>query len=132
MGGRVKTLHPKIHAGILSVRGNKKHRIDLLKNNFKEIDLVVVNFYPFKNNNFNKTIQNIDIGGPALVRAAAKNFNDVIVIANPKNYNQRKDGTPLGRLQVPNDLAQAFLFAASGNASMITGSMITVDGGAAL
>jgi len=53
-------------------------------------------------------------------------------IANPKNYNQRKDGTPLGRLQVPNDLAQAFLFAASGNASMITGSMITVDGGAAL
>ena len=87
LGGRVKTLHPKIHAGILSVRGNKKHRIDLLKNNFKEIDLVVVNFYPFKNNNFNKTIQNIDIGGPALVRAAAKNFNDVIVIANPKNYS---------------------------------------------
>jgi len=89
--GRVKTLHPKIHAGILNVRNNKKHRLDLIKNNFKEIDLVIVNFYPFENvvkkkNNFKSIIENIDIGGPTLVRAAAKNFNDVLVITNPRNY----------------------------------------------
>ena len=47
LGGRVKTLHPKIHAGILNIRNNKNHRLDLIKNNFKEIDLVIVNFYPF-------------------------------------------------------------------------------------
>jgi len=49
LGGRVKTLHPKIHAGILNIRNNKNHRLDLIKNNFKEIDLVIVNFYPFEN-----------------------------------------------------------------------------------
>ena len=48
LGGRVKTLHPKIHAGILNIRNNKNHRLDLIKNNFKEIDLVIVNFYPFE------------------------------------------------------------------------------------
>jgi len=89
--GRVKTLHPKIHAGILNIRSNKKHKLDLAKNNFEEIDLVIVNFYPFENSitkniNFKNIIENIDIGGPALVRAAAKNFNDVLVITNPENY----------------------------------------------
>ena len=49
LGGRVKTLHPKIHAGILNIRSNKNHRLDLVKNNFKEIDLIIVNFYPFEN-----------------------------------------------------------------------------------
>jgi len=93
LDGRVKTLHPKIHAGILNIRNNKNHRFDLNKNNFKEIDLVIVNFYPFenvikKNNNFKSIIENIDIGGPTLARAAAKNFNDVLIIANPKNYVQ--------------------------------------------
>ena len=91
LGGRVKTLHPKVHAGILSIRNNKNHRLDLTKNNFKEIDLVIVNFYPFENlikkkNNFKSTIENIDIGGPALIRAAAKNFDDVLVITSPKSY----------------------------------------------
>jgi len=91
LGGRVKTLHPKIHAGILNIRNNKNHKLDLIKNNFKEIDLVIVNFYPFenvikKNNNFKSIIENIDIGGPTLVRAAAKNFDDVLVITNPRNY----------------------------------------------
>ena len=89
LGGRVKTLHPKVHAGILSIRNNKNHRLDLTKNNFKEIDLVIVNFYPFenvikKNNNFKSIIENIDIGGPALIRAAAKNFDDVLVITSQK------------------------------------------------
>jgi len=91
LGGRVKTLHPKIHAGILNVRSNRNHKLDLIKNNFKEIDLIIVNFYPFenvikKNNNFKSIIENIDIGGPTLVRAAAKNFDDVLVVTNPKNY----------------------------------------------
>ena len=93
LNGRVKTLHPKIHAGILSIRNKKSDMKDLKKNNFQEIDLVVVNFYPFEKildttNNYNKIIENIDIGGPTLVRAAAKNYNDVAVITG---INQYKD-----------------------------------------
>jgi len=90
LDGRVKTLHPKIHAGILNIRNKKKHKIDLIKNKFKEIDLVIVNFYPFEKSikkNFNESIENIDIGGPTLVRAAAKNFKYVTSITNPQNYN---------------------------------------------
>jgi len=91
LNGRVKTLHPKIHAGILSIRGNKSHTEDLKKYNFEKIDLVIVNFYPFEKtlsstNNNKKIIENIDIGGPAMVRAAAKNYSDVTVITNPKQY----------------------------------------------
>jgi len=93
LDGRVKTLHPKIHAGILSRRNNKTHKKDLKKYKFKEIDLVIVNFYNFKNtlnltNKHNKIIESIDIGGPALVRAAAKNYNDVAVISNLKQYDE--------------------------------------------
>ncbi len=93
LGGRVKTLHPKIHAGILSVRGNKSHKADLKKNNFQEIDLVIVNFYPFektleKTNNHKKIVENIDVGGPTMVRAAAKNYNDVTVITSTNQYKQ--------------------------------------------
>jgi phosphoribosylaminoimidazolecarboxamide formyltransferase/IMP cyclohydrolase len=91
LGGRVKTLHPKIHAGILSVRKNKSHFKDIKKNNFEEIDLVIVNFYPFEKtlentNNHNKIIENIDVGGPTMVRAAAKNYTDVTVITNSDYY----------------------------------------------
>ena len=87
LGGRVKTLHSKIHAGILCKRNNKSHRNDLKNNNFEEIDLVIVNFYPFEKtlnqtNNHLKIIENIDIGGPTMVRAAAKNYNDVTVITS--------------------------------------------------
>ncbi len=90
--GRVKTLHPKIHGGILSKRNNKFHKKDLLKNNFPEIDLVIVNFYPFektldKINSHSKIIENIDVGGPTLVRAAAKNYNDVVVITELDQYD---------------------------------------------
>ena len=91
LNGRVKTLHPKIHAGILNKRNNKSHLNDLKKNNFENIDLVIVNFYPFENilnttKNHNKIIENIDIGGPTMVRAAAKNYNDVTVITSPEQY----------------------------------------------
>ena len=93
LGGRVKTLHPKIHAGILNKRSNKSHQKDLKNNNFENIDLVIVNFYPFsqtlKNtNNQNKIIENIDIGGPTMVRAAAKNFNDVTIITSTNQYSE--------------------------------------------
>ena len=93
LDGRVKTLHPKIHAGILNKRNNKKHLKDIKKNNFENIDLVICNFYPFektleKTKNENKIIENIDIGGPTLVRAAAKNFNDVTIITSPEQYTE--------------------------------------------
>ena len=93
LGGRVKTLHPKIHAGILSKRNNKTHKNDLKKNNFEEIDLVIVNFYPFektlkKTANHLKIIENIDIGGPTMVRAAAKNYNDVTIITSSMQYKE--------------------------------------------
>ena len=93
LGGRVKTLHPKIHAGILCKRNNKSHNIDLKNNNFEKIDLVIVNFYPFEktleqSNNHLKIIENIDIGGPAMVRSAAKNYNDVTVITSLGQYNE--------------------------------------------
>ena len=94
--GRVKTLHPKIHAGILNKRKNKNHQNDLKRNNFENIDLVIVNFYPFEKtlnstNDHKKIIENIDVGGPTMVRAAAKNYNDVTVITSPIQYDELID-----------------------------------------
>ena len=91
--GRVKTLHPKIHAGILNKRNNNSHLKDLKNNNFENIDLVIVNFYPFedtlkKTNNHNKIIENIDIGGPTMVRSAAKNYKDVTIITSSGQYEE--------------------------------------------
>ena len=96
LGGRVKTLHPKIHAGILNKRNNKFHIQDLKDNNFENIDLVIVNFYPFektlkKTKNHNKINENIDVGGPTMVRAAAKNYNDVTVITSTEQYSELID-----------------------------------------
>ena len=93
LNGRVKTLHPKIHAGILFRRSKKKNLSELKKLKFEPIDLVIVNFYPFKEtlketSNSNKIIENIDIGGPTMVRAAAKNFNDVAVITSINQYSE--------------------------------------------
>ena len=89
LGGRIKTLHPKIHAGILNIRKNPTHRRDLKKQNIPNIDLVIVDLYPFEKQLQKKTkklIEYIDIGGPTLIRAAAKNFNDVTVISNINDY----------------------------------------------
>ena len=91
--GRVKTLHPKIHAGILNKRNNKSHLKDLKDNNFENIDLVIVNFYPFEStlkntNNHNKIVENIDVGGPTMVRSAAKNYKDVTVITSLNQYEE--------------------------------------------
>ena len=91
LDGRVKTLHPKIHAGILHDRKNKKHKNEMYKQNFPSIDLIIVNFYPFQKivldtENPKQIIENIDIGGPTLVRAAAKNFENVTIITNRNDY----------------------------------------------
>jgi phosphoribosylaminoimidazolecarboxamide formyltransferase / IMP cyclohydrolase len=91
LDGRVKTLHPKIHAGILHDRHNKKHQGEMNKQKFPSIDLIIVNFYPFQkivmgSNNPKKIIENIDIGGPTMVRSAAKNFKNVTIITNKNDY----------------------------------------------
>ena len=92
LDGRVKTLHPKIHSGILFDRSKKKHVLQMKDKRFEPIDLVIVNFYPFKEtikktNQNKKIIENIDIGGPTMVRAAAKNFNDVAIITDKDDYS---------------------------------------------
>jgi phosphoribosylaminoimidazolecarboxamide formyltransferase/IMP cyclohydrolase len=91
LDGRVKTLHPKIHAGILHDRQNKKHKSEMSKQNFPAIDLIVVNFYPFQKivtntKNQKQIIDNIDIGGPTMVRAAAKNFKNVSIVTSRNDY----------------------------------------------
>jgi len=92
MNGRVKTLHPKIHGGILSQRGNPRHELDRKANNIGLIDIVAVNLYPFKETvakpdvTLAEAIENIDIGGPSMVRSAAKNYKDVAILTNPNQY----------------------------------------------
>ncbi len=91
MDGRVKTLHPKIHAGILALRDNKNHLEQAKKNSIEFIDLVVINLYPFKetiekNSSFSECIENIDIGGPSMIRSAAKNHKFVGIITSPAQY----------------------------------------------
>ena len=92
LDGRVKTLHPKIHGGILSQRGNASHDLDRKVNRIELIDIVAVNLYPFKETvakpdvTLADAIENIDIGGPSMVRSAAKNYKDVAVLTNPNQY----------------------------------------------
>jgi phosphoribosylaminoimidazolecarboxamide formyltransferase / IMP cyclohydrolase len=91
MDGRVKTLHPKVHGGLLGIRANKEHSGAMQAHGIKPIDLLVVNLYPFemtvaKGAPFDDCIENIDIGGPAMIRAAAKNHADVTVVVEPKDY----------------------------------------------
>ncbi len=92
LDGRVKTLHPKIHGGLLAIRDNQQHMAQLDAQNFGTIDMVVVNLYPFeatiakRNTTFADAIENIDIGGPAMIRSAAKNHAFVTVIVDPADY----------------------------------------------
>ena len=101
--GRVKTLHPKIHGGILAKRSDKNHINDLAMNNFEFIDLVVVNLYPFQkkikdNCNWDEAIENIDIGGPSMIRSAAKNHKDVAVLVDPNQYDNFVQEMKKGKL----------------------------------
>jgi phosphoribosylaminoimidazolecarboxamide formyltransferase/IMP cyclohydrolase len=91
MDGRVKTLHPKVHGGLLAIRGNAEHAQAMKDHGIAPIDLLVVNLYPFeatvdKGAGFEECIENIDIGGPAMIRAAAKNHDDVAVVIEPSDY----------------------------------------------
>ncbi len=94
LDGRVKTLHPNIHAGLLAIRDNKEHMAQLKELNVDTIDFVVVNLYPFKQTimkpgvSLEECIENIDIGGPTMLRAAAKNYQDVSVIIDPADYDK--------------------------------------------
>jgi phosphoribosylaminoimidazolecarboxamide formyltransferase/IMP cyclohydrolase len=93
MDGRVKTLHPMVHGGLLAIRGNQEHAAAMEAHHIKPIDLLVVNLYPFeatvaKGAAFDDCIENIDIGGPAMIRAAAKNHNDVTVVVEPADYER--------------------------------------------
>jgi phosphoribosylaminoimidazolecarboxamide formyltransferase/IMP cyclohydrolase len=91
MDGRVKTLHPSVHGGLLAVRGNSEHVAAMAAHGIRPIDLLVVNLYPFevtvaKGADFDTAIENIDIGGPAMIRAAAKNHAHVGVVVDPADY----------------------------------------------
>jgi len=94
LDGRVKTLHPRIHGGLLSRRSNPKDMEEIKKYNIEMIDMVVVNLYPFEETiakpgvSFEEAIENIDIGGPAMLRSASKNFQDVAVIIDPSDYGK--------------------------------------------
>ena len=93
MDGRVKTLHPNIHGGLLAIRGNPEHQASMLAHGIEPIDLLVVNLYPFEatvqaGKPFDDCIENIDIGGPAMIRAAAKNHDDVAVVVDGADYKR--------------------------------------------
>ena len=92
MDGRVKTLHPKVHGGILHIRDNPSHVAAAKEHGIQPIDMVVVNLYAFEKTaskpgvHFEEVIENIDIGGPSMVRSAAKNFHDVAIVTSPDDY----------------------------------------------
>jgi len=118
LNGRVKTLHPKIHGGILAQRGNPKHDIDRNANDIGLIDIVAVNLYPFKETvskpdvTLAEAIENIDIGGPSMVRSAAKNYKDVAVLTNPNQYGIYLDSIK-GNISIqPETLRKQFMLEA--------------------
>ena len=93
LDGRVKTLHPNIHGGILAIRDNKEHMETIQREGIETIDFVVVNLYPFfrevqTDKTFDEKIEFIDIGGPTMLRSAAKSFKDVTVICDPEDYGK--------------------------------------------
>ena len=103
LDGRVKTLHPAIHAGVLAIRDNKEHMDKIAELGVAPIDLVCVNLYPFFEKvqaglKFEETVEFIDIGGPTMIRAAAKNFQDVIVLTDPADYAETISGLKAGKV----------------------------------
>src|SRR5690349_11490427 len=102
LDGRVKTLHPKIHGGLLGRRKEPKHVAEMQKHEIGPIDVVVVNLYPFEatiskpNCSLDEAIENIDIGGPSMLRSAAKNHDDVLVVVDPADYTRALDALKAG------------------------------------
>ncbi len=118
LDGRVKTLHPKIHGGILAQRDSSSHDLDRKVNRIELIDIVAVNLYPFKETvakpdvTLEDAIENIDIGGPSMVRSAAKNFKDVAVLTNPHQYGIYLDSIK-GNISIkPETLRKQFMLEA--------------------
>ena len=118
LNGRVKTLHPKIHGGILAQRGNPVHDMDRNANGIGLIDIVAVNLYPFAETiakpdvTLADAIENIDIGGPSMVRSAAKNYKDVAVMTNPHQYGIYMDSIK-GNISIkPETLREQFMIEA--------------------
>lgn len=96
LDGRVKTLHPKIHGGLLGVRGNAKHEEDMKKNDIGKIDMTILNLYPFESTvnggaGFEQCIENIDIGGPSMLRSTAKNHAFTTIVTSPDQYQEVMD-----------------------------------------
>ena len=115
LDGRVKTLHPKIHGGILAQRDNSSHDLDRKVNRIELIDIVAVNLYPFAETvakpdvTLAEAIENIDIGGPSMVRSAAKNYKDVAVMTNPNQYGIYLDSIK-GNISIkPETLREQFM-----------------------
>src|SRR6202795_3264620 len=106
LGGRVKTLHPKVHGGLLAIRDDAEHQQQVQANGIQYIDMVVVNLYPFRETvaredvTVEDAIENIDIGGPSMIRSAAKNFNDVVVVVDLSDYAAVADEMKSGGGQV--------------------------------
>lgn len=136
LDGRVKTLHPKVHGGLLAVRGNDQHEREMEENSIKEIDLTVLNLYAFEKTvdsgaDFSKCIENIDIGGPSMLRSTAKNHAFTTIVTDPSQYNEvmgeisTKGGTSLTlRRKLA---AEAFALSASYDSAIASYFAATLD-----
>ena len=138
LGGRVKTLHPRVHGGILAKRDDPAHQADLDQQGIAPIDIVVVNLYPFRETvaqpdvTWDQAIEKIDIGGPAMVRAAAKNHGDVAVLTSPEQYDRVLAALNASSGSVPADLRrqlalEAFQHTAAYDAAISTWMARQVD-----
>lgn len=117
MDGRVKTLHPGIHGGLLAIRDKKEHMKELKELDIETIDLVVCNLYPFaetikKDVSLETAVENIDIGGPTMIRSAAKNFKDVTVVVDPQDYNKLIESLNKNKGEILYDMRVNFAYKA--------------------
>ena len=129
LDGRVKTLHPKIHAGLLALRENAEHMDTLKRNGIGLIDMVVVNLYPFEKItqkpgvSLEEIIENIDIGGPSMLRSAAKNHRSVAVITNPARYSQIIEALKINKGSLPRGILRDLAIEAFGHTSQYDGAI---------
>ncbi len=137
MNGRVKTLHPKVHGGILALRDNEEHVSQMKEHGIPEIDMVVVNLYAFEKTvakegvTLAEAIENIDIGGPTLLRSSAKNFKFVTVVVDPSDYDkvikEMKENNGETTLKTRFELARKVFATTSAYDTAITNYLHTID-----